>query len=210
MIELAKKELSALWGFVSKNRNEIRIISLATLFLILARYHRFEPNWLNYLFYYLSLPVLSIVFILRKNPLDYGLRLGNVKLWAFHAAIACMVSLVLVVLSTRFSSFGEFYTDKEMGFWHLLATRSALLLSLEFFYRGFLLFGLKKKFGGGAVIVQMIPYAILHIGKPEIEAVGCIVSGIYFGYVVYRTNSIWPAFLIHLFVNVANAVVREI
>ena len=28
----------------------------------------------------------------------------------------------------------------------------------------------------------MIPFALLHIGKPEAETISCLVSGIYFGY----------------------------
>jgi hypothetical protein len=34
-----------------------------------------------------------------------------------------------------------------------------------------------------------------------------ITSGGYFGFVVYRTNAVWPAVIIHDFANVANKVI---
>lgn len=210
MLKLIRNESLEFARFSKRNKNEILVISLATLFLILSRYHGTEHKWLRYLLYYFAFPVLSIIFILRKNPLDFGLRFGNVKLWGIHVAIACLVSLVLVYLSSNFSIVNEYYSPKKSSLGYYIATQIAVLFSLEFFYRGFLIFGLKEKFKEGAILVQMVPFAILHIGKPEIEAIGCIVSGIYFGYLVYRSNSCWPVFLIHIFVNVANKIINEV
>jgi membrane protease YdiL (CAAX protease family) len=42
----------------------------------------------------------------------------------------------------------------------------------------------------------------MHLGKPELETVSTIFTGILFGYVAYRGKSYWPAFFIHLFINV--------
>jgi membrane protease YdiL (CAAX protease family) len=194
--------------FVKRNKNEILVVSLATLILILSRYHPVDDAWIRYLLYYLALPVLAIVVFLRKNPLDFGLRLGNYRLWGLHVVIACLVSLVLVYFSSHITSVKEYYSPTKTSLPYYVATKLVVLFSLEFFYRGFLIFGLKEKFKEGAILVQMVPYAILHIGKPEIEAIGCIASGIYFGYLVYRSNSCWPAFLIHVFVNVANKLIN--
>jgi len=41
------------------------------------------------------------------------------------------------------------------------------------------------------MIVQMIPFVLLHIGKPEIEVLSTIVTGIYSGYIAYRGNSLF-------------------
>ena len=41
-----------------------------------------------------------------------------------------------------------------------------------------------------------------HDGKPEIEMISTIIMGIYFGYVAYRSNSCWPAVLIHIYINI--------
>jgi membrane protease YdiL (CAAX protease family) len=77
-----------------------------------------------------------------------------------------------------------------------------ILSASEFLYRGFLLFGLKEKFQEGSILLQMVPFALLHLSKPELETISTIITGILFGYVVYRGKSFWPAFIIHLFINV--------
>ena len=84
---------------------------------------------------------------------------------------------------------------------------AVLLFSMEFLYRGFLMFGLRERYGEGAILIQMLPFVLLHIGKPEVETIGCILSGTWFGYVAYRSKSVWPAFLIHFFANVANKII---
>jgi membrane protease YdiL (CAAX protease family) len=48
----------------------------------------------------------------------------------------------------------------------------------------------------------MIPFVLLHLGKPELETISCLFTGILFGYIAYRGKSFWPVFLIHLFINV--------
>ncbi|MBN2395988.1 MAG: CPBP family intramembrane metalloprotease, partial [Candidatus Atribacteria bacterium] len=42
---------------------------------------------------------------------------------------------------------------------------------------------------------------LLHLGKPEIETLSCIVTGLWFGWIAYRGKSFWPAFIIHVFIN---------
>ncbi len=48
----------------------------------------------------------------------------------------------------------------------------------------------------------MIPFVLIHFGKPELETLSTIITGLYFGYIAYRGNSYWPVFIIHLFINV--------
>ena len=120
------------------------------------------------------------------------------------------MTLGLLVVSSRISSVDGYYNTGGINVIRYAATWSVTLFSLEFLYRGFLIFGLRERFGEGAVLVQMIPFVLLHIGKPEVEAIGCILSGTYFGYVVYRTKSVWPAFLIHMFANVANKIINNL
>jgi uncharacterized protein len=72
----------------------------------------------------------------------------------------------------------------------------------EFMYRGFLLFGLKDKFKEGSILIQLIPFVLLHLGKPEVETVSTIITGILFGYICYRGKSYWPALIIHMFINI--------
>jgi membrane protease YdiL (CAAX protease family) len=73
---------------------------------------------------------------------------------------------------------------------------------VEFLFRGFLLFGLKDRYKEGSIFIQTVPFVIAHFGKPGLETLSTIITGIYFGYVCYRSDSYWPAFLMHLFINI--------
>jgi membrane protease YdiL (CAAX protease family) len=73
----------------------------------------------------------------------------------------------------------------------------------EFFFRSFMLFGLEPALGELAIYVQMIPFVIAHIGKPEIETLSSIVGGILIGYIVRECRSFWPAFALHVLIGLA-------
>jgi membrane protease YdiL (CAAX protease family) len=46
----------------------------------------------------------------------------------------------------------------------------------------------------------MIPFAIAHLGKPEVETLASIAGGIAIGYIVRQCRSFWPAFILHLII----------
>jgi membrane protease YdiL (CAAX protease family) len=71
------------------------------------------------------------------------------------------------------------------------------MLAWEFFWRGYMLFGLKEKFGYYAVFIQMIPFVILHKGKPEIETFASIFAAFILGAQAIRANSFIYCFLLH-------------
>lgn len=71
------------------------------------------------------------------------------------------------------------------------------MLAHEAFYRGFLLFPLAKKNEWLAVILQDIPYTIVHIGKPGIEVPYAFVAGIIFAKMDLKGESFVPSFLLH-------------
>ena len=96
----------------------------------------------------------------------------------------------------------SYYRIGEFKFLPYFLTSCISLAASEFIYRGFLLFGLKEKFKEGSILLQMIPFALLHLGKPELETVSTLFTGILFGYVAYRGKSFLPAFIIHLFINI--------
>jgi membrane protease YdiL (CAAX protease family) len=73
-------------------------------------------------------------------------------------------------------------------------------LGWEFFFRGWLLFGFARRFGPDALWLQAVPFALAHIGKPEVETFSTIFGGFAFGWIAYRTRSfVWP-FLVHWFI----------
>jgi len=202
MIPLFKEELAGIVQFLKRNSSETIIIASAILFLTLDRYHPIEPEWLGTFIYCAVCPILVILVVLRKNPLNFGLRLGIPRIWGLHVAVICIIAAVVLYASSFSSSLQSYYQTANFNFSIYFLTSCVSLSASEFIYRGFLLFGLKDKLKEGAILLQMIPFALMHLGKPELETISTIFTGIIFGYVAYRGKSFWPAFIIHLFINI--------
>ncbi|TMQ14771.1 MAG: CPBP family intramembrane metalloprotease [Deltaproteobacteria bacterium] len=71
-------------------------------------------------------------------------------------------------------------------------------LSLEFFFRGFILHGLRPALGANAVFVMLVPYCMIHYHKPLRETLGAIGAGLILGTLAMRTRSIWGSVLLHI------------
>jgi membrane protease YdiL (CAAX protease family) len=202
MPRLFKEEFTALGQFLKNYRSEIIIVVTAALLFSLASYHPIGSDWLNSFFYYGFCPIIAIIFFLRKKPLDFGLGLGNPKIWGLYTVIFCIIAAIILYLSSFSPALKAYYLEKNFNFLKYFLTSVLSLSAWEFIYRGFLLFGLKDKFKEGSILLQMIPFVLLHLGKPELETVSTIITGILFGYIAYRGRSYWPAFIMHLFINV--------
>ncbi|MCJ7606199.1 MAG: CPBP family intramembrane metalloprotease, partial [Dehalococcoidales bacterium] len=203
MFNLLKIELGALGSFFKRNYVELVIICAAMLFLTLDEYNPISPRWLGAFFYFAVLPILTIIIFLRKNPREFGFRLGNWKVWSFHVLVTILIGIPVLYFSSRSSILEGYYTIDQFNLLIYSLETIVYMFAWEFLFRGFLLFGLKEKLKEMSVLVQMIPFILLHFGKPEIETISTIFMGLYLGYIVYRGNSFWPALIIHLFINIS-------
>ncbi len=197
-----KEELDGIIRFLKSNGSEAIVIVSATLFLTLDKYHPIGNEWQSAFIYYAVFPVLVITLILRKNPLDFGLRPGSPRIWGFWVGVICAAAAIILYASSFLPSLQDYYRTEDFNFIAYFLANCVSLSASEFIYRGFLLFGLKEKFKEGSILIQVIPFVLLHLGKPEIETISTLLTGILFGYVAYRGRSYWPAFIIHLFINV--------
>ncbi len=85
----------------------------------------------------------------------------------------------------------ELFLAYELGYF-------AYFIGWEFLYRGWMLNGLMKHYGkAGAILIQTVPFAIMHLGKAELEALGSIVAGLALGLLALRTRSFWYGALLH-------------
>ena len=65
----------------------------------------------------------------------------------------------------------------------LLLTTFKYYLGWEFFFRGFMQFGLRGALGDwNAILVQTLASCLIHIGKPAGEIYGAIVAGLLWGW----------------------------
>ena len=99
----------------------------------------------------------------------------------------------------RTGAFRRYYAPQADSLIPLLIENGLDLLGWEFVFRGFLLFALYPVCGPYAILLQAVPFAIAHFGKPELETLSCIFGGSAFGYVAWRTRSFLYPFLIHWF-----------
>ena len=172
-------------------------------------------------------PMMIILLFLKQSPNDFGVSSGDRKFGyrAVVIAVLCMIPIVwyaaarptfqayyggvlaqpLAIGNYAFGTFfrpplrvdGLIYYEAMMGFY---------FFCWEFFFRGFLLFGLAKfKFLGpwGAVFLQTIPFTLLHwslvasASKPPLEIVSAFFGGLILGALAIRTKSFFYGFLIH-------------
>ena len=149
---------------------------------------------------------LVIKFVLHERIRDYGVRWGGVS---HHARVYLVVFTIAAPLIFA-ASFGDAFQERY-PFYHPPAAHSlwpylyvwwALywlqFAALEFFFRGFMLHGLVPRLGWAAIFAMVVPYNMLHYGKPMPEALAAIVGGIVLGTLSLKTKSIWLGVALHV------------
>ncbi len=145
----------------------------------------------------------------------YGLGLGDWRAGMAITGLFLAVMLPVVWVASRFPTFAGHYPLAGQAAFTLhlgggKVERSVTLFALyeaayflyfvgwEFLFRGWMLNGLLRRFGrGGAILIQTAPFALMHLGKPELEALGSIIAGIALGVLALRTRSFWYGALLH-------------
>jgi membrane protease YdiL (CAAX protease family) len=74
------------------------------------------------------------------------------------------------------------------------------LLPAEFLLRGFLMFTLWRRIGPLALVVQLVPFVLTHVGKPDVELWSTFIGGSVFGWLDWRTGSVLWSALGHVYV----------
>ncbi|MFA8343283.1 MAG: CPBP family intramembrane glutamic endopeptidase [Rhodothermaceae bacterium] len=145
-----------------------------------------------------------ILLLLREKISGYGMNFSNWKTgWKYVLTALVFIIPVLWIISS-FGAFINYYptvSESRDNLSVFLVYQLGLIIYLfawEFLWRGYLLFGLEKKFGFYSIFIQLIPFVLLHNGKPLLETVSAIAGGILLGYIALRTRSFIYGFLIHL------------
>ncbi|NQX98690.1 MAG: CPBP family intramembrane metalloprotease [Flavobacteriales bacterium] len=196
--------------FLISSLNEIHLTSLADWLTSLQNYF---PNqrlfqlayWVSILItFYFIIPTLIIKLIFKDKLRNYGISpkgfFNNYKIYVIFFLF--MVPLILFVSTTdSFQHKYPFYNPKTESLWPNFIIWQCLYLSqffaLEFFFRGFMLHGIKKRFGFYSIWIMMIPYMMIHFQKPMPETIGAIFAGIILGTLSLKSRSIWLGVAIH-------------
>lgn len=152
------------------------------------------------------LPVAVIWGIFRERVRDYGTKLQGAAagLPLYLGMVAVMAAVLLVISHNKeFQGTYPFYAPgpsepwwPRFYAWELLYALQ--FVALEFFFRGFLLHGLRPRLGGQAIFAMMVPYCMIHFGKPMPETLASIIAGIVLGFMSLRTRSIWLGAALHI------------
>jgi membrane protease YdiL (CAAX protease family) len=153
---------------------------------------------------YVVIPVVAILAMPGERVRDYHLSFkGFFKhLWIYVLLFGLVLPAVIVASTTpQFRHTYPFYrlanrSQFDLWSWELLY--AIQFVSLEIFFRGVLLQGLRRALGSNAIFVMIVPYCMIHYGKPLPETLGAIGAGIILGTVAMRTRSIWGGVMIHV------------
>lgn len=180
-------------------------IVLGTLLPVMHRYGHdyFAERAYNQLFWFFCVPLAVVVLVYGEPPTRYGLRLGHWREGLVWTAVGvALMAPILWYLGHKSPEMQRYY--QMMGGTRpvpaILWSWGVEMFAWEYIWRGFYLFALLRVMGPGpAILLQAVPFAFMHLGKPELEVLSTPFGGAAFGFIAWRTGAFWPAFLVHWF-----------
>lgn len=121
--------------------------------------------------------------------------------WIYGVLYLAVLPLIFVAsLAPAFYSYYPIYglagrSWSDFALWESLY--GGQFIAVEFFFRGFLLGGLGKYLGVLAVPISVMPYMMVHFGKPWTEAYAAVAAGFVLGWLAWKTRSIWGGVFVH-------------
>jgi hypothetical protein len=166
------------------------------------------------------IPYVTLRALIRRDPglaPELGLGLGDRRYGLTGAAVLLAVMLPVIFVASRSPDFYRYYPLSEWlgrraaGYastgqpadWLVWMVTYELayavyFLGWEYFFRGYLTFGLHARMGVMGVFVGNIPFALMHASKPFPEAMGSILAGLALGLFALRARSFWYAWAVHV------------
>ena len=158
---------------------------------------------------FLLLPIVVVLLLPGESLGDYGLRTRGMTKHLWIYAVLFLIVLPVVILVSFTPAFRAHYPfpwsgghirggvrGSQLLTWELMY--AAQFFSLEFFFRGFMLNALRRSMGAYAIFAMVVPYCMIHFGKPIAETFGAIAAGLVLGTLALGTRSIWSGFFIHV------------
>ncbi len=170
-------------------------------------------SWLtSLLFIVIPLIIFNIVIENIKGRNLYGLLIRRFDFKPY---------VLLLIISAVFLFFGSFLGDvnsyyprylhsggpdfagiNNLNEWVMVLTYefsyALSFISVEHFFRGFLVLGFVRYMRGYAVIPMVVCYCLLHFGKPIGETITSVAGGYILGIFVYKTRNIWGGIILHI------------
>lgn len=202
-----------------KRNGTVSAVVAVTGFAIAAALFWFNRIASGYEYYMVGNAVLLffvpmlVILCLGEDAADFGLGLGQSKKVKWLTLILFAGLLPVLIVASRqpgfkayypifrqFSSFmgsGPYVDGAKFALLYGWLSYGMYMFFWEFFFRGYLLFGLGRSIKWWAIIVQTIPFFLLHINKPPLELAASIPAGIILGILAMRGKSFVPCFALH-------------
>jgi membrane protease YdiL (CAAX protease family) len=158
---------------------------------------------------FLVIPAIAVAVHPRLRFADTGLsaRGFSKHIWLYGVLfVPVLIAVVVVSFTEEFSTYYPFYAEAHRSLFDFATWEAfyvAQFLSLEFFFRGFMIQPLRRIMGSSSIFAMMVPYVMIHFGKPLPECFAAIIAGVVLGTLAIRTRSIWAGFLIHVSVAIS-------
>lgn len=160
----------------------------------------------------IMLPITFYWFIMdRKERPLYGFSLKGYDTRPYLYMLAFMVPLIVIAsfqadfLSSypRAGKWGLEYFDlavpgdrKYFALFELLYGLD--FITIEFFFRGFLIYAFMRLVGPGAILAMACFYCFIHFGKPLGETISSFWGGTLLGILAYYSGSILGGIIVHM------------
>lgn len=160
-----------------------------------------------------ALPLLEL--LVRREPpaadgrgrlAAHGLGLGDVRAGLIAIALGLPLCALVAWSGASMPEVRAEYplckllathTELRLPYW--LAYAALYYVAWEWCFRGWMLFGLARRWPPAlAVLLQVVPSVLVHLGKPVGETLGAVPFGLALGWLALRTQSIWYGWLLHV------------
>lgn len=159
-----------------------------------------QPLQLTRFVLFLVVPLGIVVLAFRDNPARYALQPGDWRWGAGLLLVGLMVMTPIILTLGQMPAFRDYYGAAGQPLGDRLLNNVVELIPAEFLLRGFLMFALWRRIGPLALVVQLVPFVLTHVGKPDIELWSTFVGGSVFAWLDWRTRSILWSALGHVYV----------
>jgi hypothetical protein len=178
---------------------------------------KYPDYWLRLTF--MSLRMLAVMvpiafywfFMDRKERPLYGFTLKGYDTRPYLTMLALMVPLIIIAsfqadfLSSypRAGKWGlEYFTLENNAHYKYFALFELLygldFITIEFFFRGFLILAFMRIVGPGAILAMACFYCFIHFGKPMGETISSYWGGTLLGILAYYSGSIIGGIIVHM------------
>ena len=149
---------------------------------------------------FLVVPSAVVLLGFRDDLRRYALRLGDWRWGVALLAAGLLVMTPIILALGAIPAFRGYYGTASTPLGAALLNNVVELVPAEFLLRGFLMFALWRRIGPLALVLQLVPFVLTHIGKPEIELWSTFIGGSVFAWLDWRTGSVLWSALGHVYV----------